>query len=503
MATEAITAPVPALGAGRSTASVRFLLRDSAVYGVSNALVKLTAIVTVPILTRTLRPADYGATDALSVLLALLVAVSTLGQDSAVARFFYDVDSPEERAQIVTQGLIVQVAVSAVVCLVALLLGPTLLASRTGRTYASAYYLVVACMPVVLLFQFWRGLLKWLLARNQFLFLSVGTAILNLGGIVGLATTGRLSVESFFVAMLAANACSAALGLYFCRSYVTRPRGYAYLRPMLKFGAPYAVVLLAGTALPAMDRAIVSTRLGLEPLAQYAVGMKYASLLLFPVMAFQTAWGPFCYSTYRDPSASQTYGRVLSLLAAALALACFALVALAEPLIRLFASATYASAAPLVVPIAFGLAFEGCSWILGIGIDLSKRSELSLASYVTGLATSVALALLLVGRYGVLGVAAGVSLGRATQSVVYSILGLRAYPMTIPWRRPLLTLLSALALSVLVAAVRPAGVEMLIAFRGAALLALLLVISAALGVTSPTQLRQVVRRIRPPTRPAA
>lgn len=482
-------APAP-----RPPASVRFLLRDSAVYGLSNALVKLTALVTVPIMTRVLSQADYGATDALSVLLAVFVAFSTLGQDSAVARFFYDVESQADRVQVVMQGLAAQLAMCAVVVAIALLAGPYVLASRAGAGYASAYYLIVACVPVVLLFQFWRGLLKWLLARNQFVALSVGTALLNLAALAALAARDALTVRSFFVAMLVTHSVSAALGLYFCRAYVAWPRGMAFAGPMLRYGAPYAAVLLVGTALPAIDRAIVTTRLGLVPLAEYAVGLKYASLLLFPVMAFQTAWGPFCFATYKDPAAPDVYSRVLTLLAAGLALACFLLVALAEPLIALFASPAYVSAAPIVIPVAFGLAVEGCSWILGIGIDLSKRTELSLYSYVLGLVVSVVGALLLVGRFGIVGVAWGICIGRVIQAVAYSVLGQRAYPLVLRWRRPVLTLAATLAISVVTAQVPVTATAQAVAVRTVGLALVVFVGVAGLGPADLAQLRRLRAR---------
>lgn len=434
-------------------ASVRFLLRDSAVYGLSNALVKLSALVSVPILTRALSQADYGATDALNVLLALLVAVATLGQDSAVARFFYDVESEGERRQVVMQGLVAQLAMTGVVAAVALAIGPWILRSDMGAAYAGAYYLIVACLPAVLLFQFWRGLLKWMLARGRFVALTVGTAAAQLLGVILLAALDALTVRTWVLVLLASNGLSAVIGLWFCRAYVTMPRGFTYVGRMLRYGGPYAAVLLVGTLLPAVDRAIVTGRLGLAPLAEYAVGVKYASLLLFPVMAFQTAWGPFCFATYKDPDAPAVYSRVLMLLASGLAIGCFALVALAEPLIRVFASARYVSAAPVVLPVVFGLALEACSWVLGLGIDLAKRSELSLASYVVGLVVSIAGAMLLVTRWGIVGVAVGIALGRVAQSATYSWFGLRVYPLEIRWRRPILVLWLALVASFIAAAV--------------------------------------------------
>jgi O-antigen/teichoic acid export membrane protein len=484
-------------------ASVRFLLRDSAVYGLSNALVKLTALLTVPIMTRALGQAEFGATDALMVYLSVLVALATFGQDSAVARFFYDVDGDDARRQVVTQALLVQLALCAIVLLGALVLAPRILASEAGRGYAGAYPWVVACAPLVLLFQFWRGLLKWTLARNAFVILSVGSAVVNLSAIALLATSRRLDVRTFFIAQLMTNGVATAAGAWLCRAHLTRPRGLAFAAPMLRFGAPYAAVLLAGIALPALDRAIVTSRLGLAPLAEYAVASKYATLLLFPVMAFQTAWGPFCYATYRDPGAAGVYSRVLALLAAMLAVVAFTLSALAEPIIRLVASPAYVSAAPIVVPIVFGLAAEGCSWILGIGIDLSKRTMLSVGSYGLGLAVSAAAAWLLVGPYGLLGVAAGISAGRVAQAIAYSWLGQRAYPLAVRWRRPVAVLVTALALAVVAVGAQPGSTGALVALRLGALVVLLAVVATGIDAADRARLLARVGLAGPGTRQPA
>lgn len=458
----------PNTGNGRAlpVASVRFLLRDSVLYGFANALVKLSALVSVPILTRSLSREQFGASDSISVLLTLFVASSTLGQDSAVARFFYEVETETARRQVVTQALVIQTAMSVFATVLAFVLGRWITnTALVTAHYAPAYFIAVAALPFVLLFQFWRGLLKWTLARERFVILTVGSAFTNVAIIVVLASVNLLDVQSFFAALLITNVIYAALGLLFCRSYITRPAGFNFARPLLRYGWPYALVLLASAAFPALDRSIVTNQLGLGQLGNYAVGLKYASLLLFPIMAFQTAWGPFCFATYKEATASAVYSRVLTLFTSGIAFVCFLLVAFAEPAITLFASAKYTGAGTLVVPLVFGLSAEAISWIVGIGVDLSKRTELSLISYVVGLALSAGLAWLLVRPLGILGVAIGMSLGKVVQSIAYSVLGMRAYPMRLYWQRPLAAYVLALCLSIAVSAGQTSSIGWTVAIR--------------------------------------
>ena len=68
---------------------LRDLLRDIAIYGTGNLLVKATAFITMPIYTRIFTPEEYGIWNFTLTAVGLVSTVLALGGDSAYARYFF------------------------------------------------------------------------------------------------------------------------------------------------------------------------------------------------------------------------------------------------------------------------------------------------------------------------------------------------------------------------------------------------------------------------------
>lgn len=76
---------------------LKFLARDTAIYGLGGALNKAIALITFPLLARHFSVQDYGLIDLLNTTVVLLVTLLVFGQDSAVVRFFYEDTDTEYR----------------------------------------------------------------------------------------------------------------------------------------------------------------------------------------------------------------------------------------------------------------------------------------------------------------------------------------------------------------------------------------------------------------------
>jgi hypothetical protein len=93
-----------------------------------------------------------------------------------------------------------------------------------------------------------------------------------------------------------------------------------------------------------------------------------------------------------------------------------------------------------VLPLALGLAIQAISWIVEIGISISKKSYLQLPAFITSLAVTLAAILWLAPLFGLIGVAFAVFAGHAVRAIICAALAQRVYP--IPWAyRPILTMI--------------------------------------------------------------
>ena len=70
--------------------AVKFLVKDSAIYGIAGAVNKLLAVFTVPIVVRVLTKEEFGITSTVIGLSTFFVGFIMLGMDSSIARWFFD-----------------------------------------------------------------------------------------------------------------------------------------------------------------------------------------------------------------------------------------------------------------------------------------------------------------------------------------------------------------------------------------------------------------------------
>ena len=85
-----------------------FLFKDSVLYGGAAAFSKSFTLITFPILTRHFSVSEYGLFDIFMVAAAMLGTFFVFGQDSAVARYFYEYEKKRIRQEIISLSLFYQ-----------------------------------------------------------------------------------------------------------------------------------------------------------------------------------------------------------------------------------------------------------------------------------------------------------------------------------------------------------------------------------------------------------
>jgi O-antigen/teichoic acid export membrane protein len=432
--------------AGSIRQRLGFLAKDSVIYGGAATLSKMLNLLILPILTRLFSNAEYGALDVMTVWGGIFIAVIIMGQDSAIARFYYEEEDEDERRQIISQAIIIELVGCVALTLAGWFGGEYILGEIYGMAeYRDLFRLLVLSFPFVVALRFSSNLLRWTFARWQFVTVAFG----SVAGVIGLTIFAvvqlELGMRGVFGAQIVGNGIFAILGLYFCRKHFAMPKHFRFGRALLGYGFPYMVVALATCVIPAIDRALITQYIGLDELGSYAIGYRYAFMIMLPIQAFTSAYMPFAFVIYKEASAQETYDRVLTLAISGFALVSVAMVAVAEPVIELVASARYLPGYVAVLPILMGLVVQVMSQITGIGVDLSKKTQYHLLIRSVGIGGSALFMWLLVEPLGMVGVGIGFLLGKIAQAVVFTVVAYRVYPLRYSWGRPLMVIALALA----------------------------------------------------------
>jgi O-antigen/teichoic acid export membrane protein len=384
--------------------SLSFLAKDVAIFGLANAFSKLFAIILVPILVRMLTKEEYGMVDGINVLVALFLPIIIFGQDSSIARYYFEIKDDQERKQMISQSLVFQFGMSIFTILFFQLLSPYL-ANNYLRSENTLPYIQIAVFSLFFIYfiQFSSNLLKWTFKRIKFLTLTIGYPILMLAVTIVMLKYFDGGVQSVFYAQLIAGFVFSIIAFFFVKDFLVLPKSFQYLPSLLKFGWPYFLIMALPNILPSLDRYFITKYISLEYLGMYALAFRIASLVQLPIFGFQTAWGPFAYSLSEDPNANKIYDTVLKLYLLLLFIFAIALNIFLKPIIVLFADVEYLSATPYVIPILLAFVLESVSWVTGIGIDLSKRTYLSAVSYFICIILGAGLTWFLVVNYGLIG----------------------------------------------------------------------------------------------------
>lgn len=411
---------------------LKFLARDAAIYGGAGALNKAFALVTFPLLARHFSVEDYGLIDLLNTAVVLLSTFLVFGQDSAVARFFYEHRELPQRRQIISQSLCFQAAfLLLLVPVLWVLAGPVSAQISSAADSKILLRLMILQAPFFLLINFSQNILKWTFARSKFLAVSIGSTVFTTLALLAGVVVFDITVTGVFLVYLVTRAIFGLLGLWFVREWLTFPSQWRFLREMMPYAIPFGIIGLASTAMPTMERGLILSMLDRHHLGLFAAGAKVAALIGLPINAFQIAWGPFSLAIFKEADAPATYNWVLKAFAVCTLFLVMALAAIAGPVINVLASAQYSSAAMVVFALSMGLAIQAIGWITEIGISFSKKSYLKLYGYLVSLLFAASAIWILTPHFGLAGAAWGAMIGYLAKALVETWLAQRAYPM--PW----------------------------------------------------------------------
>jgi O-antigen/teichoic acid export membrane protein len=412
------------------------LVRHSLIYGLGGLLSRILAILLLPLYTRYLTPGDYGAVETLVALTAVLVTILRGGIASAFFRFWFDSPDAAYRRVVLrtsfwytmtaaTAGMLAGVALAEPIS--DFLFGS---ADRTWLVRAAfvALWSQMNYEQMTAVFRVEERSVAFVAASIVNLCITVAATLLFVVGLEWGATgvvvgnfTGTLFV---YVALLAYR--REQLGLQFDRSLY---------KQMEKFGLPLVPSALFVWVTNFSDRFFLVKLTDAHEVGLYSIGVRLSSAIVLLLTAFRMAWPAFAYSIEDDREARRTYGFVLTYL---LFIACWAAVALgllAPWLVRLLTTPDFYGASRVVAPLAFASALYAANVVITIGIGRARRTQFNWVATGAGAIVNVALNLILIPPYGMMGAAIATIAAYATIFLGMVWRAQHIYPVPYQWRR--------------------------------------------------------------------
>jgi O-antigen/teichoic acid export membrane protein len=379
------------------------------VYGVGGSALQIVGLLTLPIYARVFLPAQYGVLEVAAVGFSALLVLVDSGMTAAAQRSFYDYSDDqvaERHAALLTSLAVVMFLAVGTGALTVLLAAPISGALFSTTARANLVRIVGWTVPVATLAAFLREVMRLRFRAWHY----VASASL---GAFGAGATGVIAVTLFnqgvygiLFGLLAGNAAAAIYGVSIVGRDLTGRFSVVELRRMARYGGPLIPASFAMWGLAFLDRIMLSKLGSFSETGQYGVGSRFATVLMFCLATFMTAYVPFMLSLWRDDAAleRQVRARVLSYVTLALVTLGLAMSLFARELIPIIAP-RFDRAYLVVGVLSIGVVLFAIANISSAAIGLARRTSYIGAYTVVATLLNVGLNFLLIPAWGMIGAA--------------------------------------------------------------------------------------------------
>ena len=425
------------------------LARHSAIYGLGGIVSRLLAVLLIPLYTRYLSKADYGAIETLIALTTVLVIVLRAGISSAFFRFYFDAKDEEGRTLVVRTSFWFTMVSATAGLVLGLVFAPQLastLNAVTANEVRAAFVGLWAQMnyeQLTSLFRVEERSVAFALSSLANVLITVAATVLLVAvlhkGAVGVLVGNFIGTLVVYLVLLGYRRYQ--LGLEF---------GRHLFREMNRFGLPLVPAALALWTVNFVDRVLLNRIAGAGELGLYSLGVRVSSVVLFIFIAFRTAWPAFAYSIEDDDEARRTYGFVLTYLLLVCCWVSLGLGLLAPWLVRLLAAKPeFYPASRVVAPLAFATAAYAAYVVVAIGVSRARYTRFNWVVTGAGALLNIVLNVILIPPYGMMGAAIATVAAYTLMFVGMTLNAQRVYPVPYQWRRVTTLVAAAVGLVVL------------------------------------------------------
>lgn len=437
------------------------LVKDSTIYGLGSLLSRAVGLLLIPVYTRYLTTADYGALALLNLIVQNVSFICLLGVSTAAMRYYFEPGASEpERATTYGNATALLIVFPPVV--LALLAPATwFIVSHWLPSVPFFPFVLVALLtglftPITKLL---LGLLRvrrqagWFIAFNIGLLLLQAVAILVALAGLGMGLAGQL------YAQLVAYAVFAAVAIWLLTRYARPQLDRANAFRLLAYGLPLVPFFIFSWIFEAAGRFMLEHFADLGRVGIFALAAQFAGLIAMAGSALDNVMLPHFLDNAGKAEGGARLGALIHKYLTWLGLLGLTIMVGASPAIRFFAGEAYVEAerhvAPLVLAFWLSMARTPITWSL----NYSKRSgTLSLLNGGGVVALTLMLYLAL-GRWqlGIDGVA--LATVAANLLVIGAGYGLaqRSYQLRVPRARFALTVLTLVGAGVLIGWLGPAA----------------------------------------------
>jgi O-antigen/teichoic acid export membrane protein len=427
---------------------LRRLATTGAAYTAASIISKLIAVALLPLYTRYLTKADYGAAELLFAAVVSASIVVRLGLIEAILRFYYKGD--EDPALVVKStfaGLFWFATIGALILLPfaaplsealfkeqAAVAAPLSEALSKGQA-AELVRISIGGLWVLTIFEFMLTLFRLEERARAYFVTTILNVLVTIGLTVALVVGAGEGARGLLVGSYASGAAF-VLGLIVWQWRRLSLRfDRELLRRLLRFGLPTMPAEASLYLLNFVDRIIIVRYVGLAEAGLYSLAVKFAQGVNVLVRGFQLAWPPLAYSIRDDEEARGFYATVVTLFTAGCAFVVTGMWLFSRWIVRALVTPKFFDSYEAIGLITTAVTLYALYMVMVVILGRTGRTGFNFPAAIAALVVNVVLNLLLVPPLGIVG--AGLALVASYLVVVALMYGFtqRLFPVPYQWGR--------------------------------------------------------------------
>jgi len=418
---------------------IELFIRHGITYTALGLLTRVLSYLLLPLYTLLLSPSDFGAVDMLTAFSTVLIVCVSLEINQALARMCHESKSLEQRRTVISTAFWFTLGTFSLCTIVIIffrqfvtstLLGPT---ESPEIIYFFAPY--IFSNGIFLLFQCYArySLKTFQFACVSFIFNSVSIAsCLVLVLACGLRSAGIL------LGLTIGQIVASLIGYWLAKQDILLRFDKKKLYEMLKFSIPLLPSSLGIIALLVIDKFTIGLFLSLEEVGVYGVTSRVAAMTGIIIFGVNSALSPLIYATYKDESTPHSIATIFRFYVFGGSLLVIGLSTFAPEVMTLLVDPKFHQGAPLLAPLTITLLLAPLHQFAP-GLVLAKKTMTISCLNLSIALLTMALILLLIPKFGVLGVALATLTGNLLGAAINMNIANRYYFVPFEWKRVQLT----------------------------------------------------------------
>ena len=435
---------------------LRRLATTGAAYTAASIASKLVAVALLPIYTRFLSPADYGAAEVMYASIVAASIVVRLGAIEALLRFYYQEDEDPD-AVVRTSFATLFWAATAGALILLPFAGP-ISEGLLDQPDAGLARIAIGGLWVLTLFEYLLTLFRLEERARAYFLTTMANVLLTIPVTLVLVAGFDEGAEGLLVGSYGTGAAFVAGLLWVHRRRLSLRWDPELNRRLLRFGVPTMPAELSLYSLNLIDRIIIVRYAGLAEAGLYSLGVKFAQGVNVLVRGFQLAWPPLAYSIRDDDEARRAYAVIVTWFTAGCTFFVTALWLFSRWIVRALAAPEFYGSFKVIGLIATGVTLYALYMVLVVILGRTGRTGFNLPATLVATVVNIALNLILVPAMGIVGAGLALVASYIVVLVMMYVFTQRLFPVPYEWGR--------LARVVAVAAVLVGGAELLVPTEG-------------------------------------